>query len=129
MRFRSGVIVSLTMRFDVQASQLPFLEVYGARGTLSVPDPKTFAGPVRVCPEGSAAFVDRPLKFPFEENSRGLGLSDMADGIRTGRTPRASGGLALHVLETMRGMMDSVVRGDAVGIERRPERPSPMRRL
>ena len=126
LRFCSGAIASLTRSFDVQAAQLPFIEVYGARGTLSGPDPNTFGGPVRVCPADSAEFSDRPLEFPFTENSRGLGLSDMADAIRTARAPRAGGGIALHVLKTMHGILESVARGVTVQIDSRPERPLPM---
>jgi predicted dehydrogenase len=39
LRFHTGAIATLTMSFDVQAAQLPFIEVYGSAGTLSVPNP------------------------------------------------------------------------------------------
>lgn len=129
LRFHSGAIASLTMSFDVQAAQLPFIEVYGAKGTLSVPDPNTFGGPVKFCPAGSKEFLEQPLVFPFTENSRGLGLNDMADAILNGRTPRAGGILALHVLEIMRGILDSAASGATVKIESCPERPAPMMQL
>jgi hypothetical protein len=38
----------MRMSFDVWAAQLPSIEVYGAAGTLSVPDPNYFAGDVRL---------------------------------------------------------------------------------
>jgi predicted dehydrogenase len=126
LRFVSGAIASLTMSFDVQAAQLPFIEVYGETGTLSAPDPNTFGGPVKVCPAGQTEFSERPLEFPFPENSRGLGLSDMADAILTGRAPRAGGGLALHVLEVMCGILFSAASCTPVAIESRPARPEPM---
>jgi predicted dehydrogenase len=126
LRFHSGAIASLTMSFDVQAAQMHFMEVYGSLGTLSVPDPNTFAGPVKFCPAGSAGFTERPLEFPFTENSRGLGLNDMAGAILNGSTPRASGDIALHVLEIMSGILESTAHGVTVKIESRPERPAPM---
>ncbi len=129
LRFCSGAIVSLTMSFDVQAAQLPFIEVYGADGTLSVPDPNTFAGPVKFCPAGSKEFLERPLEFPFTENCRGLGLYDMADALLNSRTPRASGIIALHVLEIMRGILDSAELGVTVEIDSCPDRPAPMPQL
>jgi predicted dehydrogenase len=98
-------------------------------GTLSVPDPNTFDGPVKFCKAGSREFLVRPLEFPFTENSRGLGLSDMADAILNGRTPRASGSIALHVLEVMRGILDSAASGVTVKIDSCPERPAPMAQL
>jgi predicted dehydrogenase len=129
IRFHSGAIASLTMSFDVQAAQLPFIEVYGSLGTLSVPDPNTFDGPVKFCKAGSKEFLEQSLEFPFTENSRGLGLSDMADAILHCRTPRASGSIALHVLEVMRGILDSAASGVTVKIDSCPERPAPMAQL
>ncbi len=126
IRFKSGAIASLMMSFDTQAAQLPRIEVYGARGTLSAPDPNTFGGPVMVCPAGSKEFSEKPLEFPFPENSRGLGLSDMADAILTGRAPRASGEMGLHVLEVMCGILESAASGATVKIESSLARPELM---
>jgi predicted dehydrogenase len=129
IRFRSGAIANLLMSFDTQAAQLPHIEVYGSGGTLSAPDPNTFGGPVTVCPAGSKAFDEKPLTFPFPENSRGLGLSDQADAILTGRAPRAGGALGLHVLEILCGILESAASGASVRIESNPERPEPMAAL
>ena len=129
IRFRSGAMANLLMSFDTQAAQLPHIEVYGSEGTLSAPDPNTFGGPVTVCPAGSKAFVVKPLLFPFPENSRGLGLSDQADAILTGRAPRAEGALGLHILEILCGILSSAASGASVRIESNPERPEPMRAL
>jgi hypothetical protein len=43
----------------------------------------------------------------YSENSRGLGLSDMAYAIRDGRPHRASGEMAYHVLEIGYGLLES----------------------
>lgn len=67
--------------------------------------------------------------FPFPENSRGLGLSDQADAILTGRAPRAGGAQGLHVLEILCGILESAASGAGVKIESNPERPEPMQAL
>ncbi len=46
--FASGVIGNIITSFDVWAAQLPFVEIYGTEGSLSLPDPNTFGGPVKV---------------------------------------------------------------------------------
>lgn len=107
LEFRSGAIGTLTTSFDVWGAQLPFLEIYGTEGTLSVPDPNTFGGPVRVLEAGQKDWRDLPVTRPYTRNSRGLGLADMAHALRTGRSQRASGALAFHVLEVMEGLLTS----------------------
>jgi hypothetical protein len=53
----------------------------------------------------------------------------MADAILNGRTPRANGYIALHVLEIMRGILDSAEHGVTMKIDSCPERPEPMMQL
>ncbi len=43
----SGAVSTVTMSFDVWATRIPNIEVYGTAGTLSVPDPNHFSGPCR----------------------------------------------------------------------------------
>lgn len=102
--FVSGAVGTILTSFDVWAAELPRIEIYGSLGTLSVPDPNTFGGPVRLRKAGSDAFTEMPLTRPFAENSRGLGVVDMARAMREGRSDhRASGTMTLHVLEAMHG--------------------------
>ena len=46
--FASGAIGTLIVSFDVWGSQLPRIEIYGSEGTILVPDPNTFGGPVYI---------------------------------------------------------------------------------
>jgi predicted dehydrogenase len=102
--FASGAIGTILTSFDVWAAELPRIEIYGSLGTLSVPDPNTFGGPVRLRLAEQTSFEPVEIKRPYAENSRGLGIADLAWTWRTGgKTHRASGELALHVLEAMHG--------------------------
>jgi predicted dehydrogenase len=103
--FESGAEGTIMTSFDVRggSSHAP-IEIYGSEGTLLAPDPNTFGGPVKVRRRGERDFVELPLLFGYAENSRGLGLSDMAEAIALARPPRASGELALHALEIMEGI-------------------------
>ena len=97
--FAQGAIATMIMSFDCKAAQLPRIEIYGTEGTLSVPDPNTFGGPVRI--SKGKEWLDVPLTHGYTENSRSIGVADMANAIRSGRPHRASGELALHVLDAM----------------------------
>lgn len=101
IRFESGAIGTLFTTFDVYKSENKWIEVYGSEGTLCVPDPNTFGGPVRLYRPGDDGFKDMPLEFDYADNSRALGLADMAKALQTGRDSRASYKQTYHVLEIM----------------------------
>lgn len=110
--FAGGPIGTLLTSFDVKGgSVLPRIEVYGSEGTLQVPDPNTFGGPIRICRAGSHEWSEIPLAYGYTENARGVGAADMAKAIQTGRKHRASGELAYHVLEAMHGFHDAAEQG------------------
>jgi predicted dehydrogenase len=126
LEFHSGVIAALVTSFDVWASELPRIEVYGAEGTLSLPDPDVFSGPVRIIRARQAQWSEMPLVHGYAEESRGIGIADMAYGIRLGRPHRASGDLALHVLEVMLGIQASALTGDHVAMTTTCQLPEPL---
>ncbi|MDR1693280.1 MAG: Gfo/Idh/MocA family oxidoreductase [Oscillospiraceae bacterium] len=103
LEFVSGAVGTVLTTFDVHAAQVPRMEVYGSAGTLSVPDPNTFGGPVLLYTPETKEFREMPLAFGYAENSRGIGIADMASHIETGSPFRASGAQILHVLEVMTG--------------------------
>lgn len=111
LKFHSGAIGNLVTSFDVWSSQLPYMEIYGTEGTLSLPDPNSYGGPVRLRRKDDDDWTEVPITCGFTENSRGLGLSDMADAMTEGRRPLASGALACHVLELMHGFYTSAEEG------------------
>lgn len=99
--FAQGAIATIVTSFDVWSAELPRIEIYGTHGTLSVPDPNTFGGPVRLRRAGSTEWQEIPIPFHYTANSRGIGVADMAHALRSGRAHRASGELTAHVLEIM----------------------------
>lgn len=123
--FASGPIGTLVTSFDVWGSEAPRVEVYGTEGSLSVPDPNFFDGPVRVRRAREDEWRELPIDLPFTDNSRGLGLADLAHGLRTGTPHRASGDLAYHVLEVMHAVERASTEERHVTIESAPPRPEP----
>lgn len=122
--FASGAIATLTSSFDAfGGSSLPPIEIYGSEGTLLIPDPNTFGGPVRIRKKGDETFSDILLVSDFQGNERGLGVADMAHAILNGEKHRASGQLAQHVLEAMHGFLISSQKGVYYQMESSCEKP------
>lgn len=124
--FAAGPIGTIITTFDVQASNLPWIEIYGTAGTLAAPDPNTFGGPVRLRLAADNEWREIPVTRPFTANSRGLGLADMAEGIRTRRPHRANGELAYHVLDIMHAIHDASAASHSVWLESTCTRPDAM---
>jgi predicted dehydrogenase len=124
--FASGAVATIVTSFDVWAAELPRIEIYGTQGTLSVPDPNGFGGPVRVRRAGAKDWSEVPLTHGYAENARGVGIADMAYALRFGRKHRASGELAYHVLDIMHAVHDASLEGRHVDLESTCERPAPL---
>ena len=67
-----------------------------------------------------------PRIFNYKENSRGLGLADMAKALQTGRGFRANYQQQLHVVEIMSAFYTSSEKNEFVKIESTYERTAPM---
>jgi predicted dehydrogenase len=126
MDFEGGAVGTLVTSFDVWSAEHFRIDVYGTEGTLSVPDPNTFGGPVRVWRSGGDAWTDVPLTHPYTENSRGLGLADMAQALRSGRRHRATGELGGHVLDVIHAFLDSSEGGRHVEVASTFDRSEPL---
>jgi predicted dehydrogenase len=126
MDFASGAVATIITTFDVWAAELPRIEIYGTEGSLSVPDPNGFGGPVRVRRGGASEWSSVPLTHGYANESRGLGVADMAYALRTGRPHRASGDLAYHVLDVMHAFHDASREGRHIELASSMRRPAPL---
>lgn len=124
LEFENGAAGTLTTTFDVCASRLPNIELYGSEGTLAVPDPNTFGGPVLLRKRGEEEWTEIPITKPYAANARGVGLADMALAIAQKREPLASGALALHVLDVMHAIHEAAASGQYVTPESVCARPA-----
>ena len=113
--FKSGAIATIITSFDIWGHHLPWLEVHGTEGSLSVPDPNRFDGMVRTVKGGAGDWKEIPLSHSTKIG-RGVGVADMAYALQSGRPHRASGDLALHVLDIMQALEESAARGEHIEI-------------
>ena len=140
LEFVSGAQVTMIMSWDVWKHGHPPIELYGSEGSMRVPDPNFFGGEVEITERGadwkkvdSAAMPfgkpnwrspNWPPEAPDRANYRGLGVTELANAVRTGGPHRASGAFAQHVLEVMYAILQAGESGGAVSIEAPLERPA-----
>ena len=123
--FANGAVGTIIQSFDVWAHQLPRIEIYGTEGSMSVPDPNGFGGPVRLRRPGGD-WIEMPLSHGYTENSRGIGVADTAYALRSGRNHRANGDMAYHVLDAMHAFHDASDQGAHIVLESTCDRPAPL---
>lgn len=123
MDFDNGAVGTILTSFDVWAAELPRIEIYGTKGSMSVPDPNGFGGPVRIYIAGEAGWKEIELTHGYADNARGIGVADMAYALQSGRAHRSSGDLAFHVLDIMHAFHDASAEGRHIMLESRCDRP------
>lgn len=125
LEFVDGGTSSSVFSWESSLVRMGVVEITGTEGTLSIPDPNMFEGPLRVMRPGSEQrWEDLPVEGTI--GGRGLGVLDMVRGLRSGRPHRASGEIGLHVLETMLAIEESVRTGQTIDIASRIDRPEPI---
>ncbi|MFB2549820.1 Gfo/Idh/MocA family protein [Ensifer soli] len=128
IEFRSGATVTFGASWDVFRHSNHPIELHGTEGSIRLPDPDTFGGTVSLSERGADwrdfdsdgelyGARNWPFAAPDRANYRMLGVADLVRALETGEAHRASGDLALHVLEIMEGILASGVSGTSVAIE------------
>ena len=125
IEFSSGVVASVITSFDIWHTSLPNIEIFGTEGTLSMPGPNKFTGPIRIRRAGEAQWAEIPLSHKSDAG-RGIGVADMAYNLTIDRKPRASGEMAFHVLDLMHAISEASERGHHILLHSSCSRPEPL---
>ena len=128
VEFQNGVLITVISSFDVYRHGHNPIEIYGSEGSLICPDPNTFGGNVKVFRKGFSTpdWKDVPYSHIYTENSRSIGIADMALALQSNRNHRCSGELAMHVLEIMLAFDKSSAQNAPVLLSTTCERPEPL---
>ncbi len=137
LTFANGALVTLAMSWDIGPHGRTPIEIYGSEGSLHNPDPNWSDGLVRVSTREGVRELDhaaRPFHKPTMINFFGAevgyyrlcGLADMADAVALGRPHRASGELALHIMEVIEAIRLSGETGRKIDLTTRCDRPAPI---
>ena len=135
VEFVSGAMVTVGMSWDVFRHGNQPIELHGTEGSMRLPDPDTFGGSVALSSRGSPwhelstaeaihGRINWPYDAPDRANYRMIGVADLARSLREGSAPRASGELALHVLEILEGVLVSGASGTSIHLDERDIRPA-----
>lgn len=123
-----GALTTMVMSFDTWAGRLPRIEVYGDGGSLSVPDPNYFDGPVELFTAGG----DWELLSPsagYTGGGRGYGVADLALSVDAGRPHRTDAEVGLHVLDVLDSVQAAASNGAGVVLSTTCNRPEPVSSL
>ena len=116
LRFANRVVATLTVGFESREQYVSEMRVFGTAGSLTLPDANAFGGDVLL-----AIGRGEPESVPYESygdrEARGLGIQDLAEALREGRPHRASGELALRVLEAAEAIVCAGEEGRVVELE------------
>jgi predicted dehydrogenase len=135
LEFANGATVSLSTSWDVWAHKRVNMELYGTEGSIFLPDPNFFGGPLEIAGrDGEIAPVvpwDHPFGVANQESSRGpvanyrtAGLADMAAALIEGRDHRCSLERTLHGVEVMTAVLQSGETGGFVTLQTTCTRPA-----
>ena len=129
LEFEAGGTSTSVYSWDSPLVRMGFFEVTGTEGTLAIPDPNMFEGPLRVMRVPNRETREQAWEeLPSDGvvGGRGLGVIDMVRAIRSGQPHRASAEIGLHVLDTMIAIEQSVATGQTVDVTSRADRPEPI---
>jgi len=130
LQFETGATVTLSTSWDVHVHRHGHMGLYGTDGSLFLPDPNFFGGPVELGEPGGHIVPmpewNHPFGVPNQEdraNYRCAGLADMVAGLTQGRAHRCSLELALHAVDVMTSVLKSGETGGFVELSTTCERP------
>jgi predicted dehydrogenase len=133
LTFASGAVATMLLTTDVPYSRYPDprqnghgIEVYGTQGTLSVPSPCYFDGAIFYRRTGMIDWAELPRLYTYTEDSRGIGVADMASAVLFGRPPRASAEMSYHIHEVLHRLDESQRGGGLKMVESTFERTEPL---
>ena len=126
IEFVNGSIIQGFLSFDVQNHSRNHMELYGSKGSIIIPDPNMFGGPVFISGDLSSSWKEYSVEKMYlgktnivnhsgrsneqakQSNYRGVGLSEMIYSIENNKLHRCSGDLALHVSDIIESTINAV---------------------
>ena len=141
IEFHSGALIQGFISFDVLNHQHNHMELYGNKGSIIVPDPNMFGGPIFISKELGSSWIEysvedmqigktniinhsgRSNESSQQSNYRGVGLSEMIYAIENNIEHRCNGSLALHVLDIIESTILSAEIGKEISMRTSCKKP------
>jgi predicted dehydrogenase len=122
--FANDAVCTFLITSDVHGTNLPHVEVYGTEGSLRCIDPNQFGGQIFLRKADGKELEPVECQFGYNENSRGVGIADMAVAIKNGRPHRASGEMGYHVIDIVHALHEASAEDRHIMLESTCERPA-----
>ena len=141
IEFHNKAVIQGCLSFDVQNHGCNHMELYGTKGSIIVPDPNMFGGPVIISKKLGSEWKEysvenKPLgktnifsqssrsnEAPKQSNYRGVGLSEMVYALENSKKNRCSGDMALHIVDIIESTMISATEEKEINFRSTCERP------
>jgi predicted dehydrogenase len=124
--FANGAVCTVILTADVYATGLPHIEIYGSEASLRCIDPNHFGGTLYLRRLDSPDLIAVESEYGYNENSRGVGVADMAAAKRSGRPHRASGEMTYHVIDIVNAFHDASRENRHIELASTCDRPAPL---
>lgn len=136
LEFQSGATISFSASWDVWHHKRNHFELYGTEGTLYVPDPNLFGGPLQMAGQDGVLHDVPAWDHPFgrvnqkgqrgedQANYRTAGMADMVLAIAQGRDARCSLERTLHGVDVMTACLKSGESGEFITLTTTCTRPA-----
>ena len=136
LEFQNNAKIQFFCSWDVWKHKHSTIELYGLDGSIIIPDPNFFSGDIFLSKKdeewqvlnNDKMLLGIPNSIDNEgikiANYRGIGLSEMINAIKNQRPARCSLDLAIHVLETMEGILKSSKEGQIYNLTTEPSQPN-----
>lgn len=136
LEFHSGATIAFSASWDVWHHRRNHFELYGTEGTLYVPDPNFFGGPLEMAGRDGVVHQVEPWDHPFGKinqkghrgedlaNYRTAGMADMVMAVTEGRDARCSLERTLHGVDVMTACLKSGESGQFVTLTTTCTRPA-----
>ncbi|MDB5666405.1 Gfo/Idh/MocA family oxidoreductase [Cypionkella sp.] len=133
--FHSGATINFSASWDVWSHKRSHFELYGTEGTLYVPDPNFFGGPLEIAGRDGVVQAVEAWDHPFGiinqkgqrgedlANYRTAGMADMVLAITEGRDARCSLARTLHGVDVMTAALKSGETGEFITLTTTCTRP------
>lgn len=126
LELQNGIQISINANGDSIWPENPEFVIYGTKGILYLGDTNTFngrvmllkgVGGVREISSAKLDLVEIPFVNEYDNDSRGLGVAEMAAALKAGRKPLTDASLAAHLVECSDAIAESCKSGRIISLE------------
>ncbi len=117
IEFANGALCQWLTTSDVYGTGLPHIEIYGTEGSLRCPDPNIFPGQVFLRKPESQELIELECTHSISQDTRGIGVADMALSIQKNRPHRAAGEMGAHVVDILNALHESAEQGVRIDLQ------------